>query len=69
MPGELFFFLLGAGIGGAAMWFAAATVTATKYSGSDCGPTVQSIAARLEREGTRCARLPKGQSAHRAAPR
>lgn len=69
MPGELFFFLLGAGIGGAAMWFAATAVTATKYSSSAGGRTVQSIKARLEREGTRYSRLPKGQSAHRAAPR
>ncbi|WP_306364321.1 hypothetical protein [Nocardia sp. CC227C] len=70
MPGELWFFLLGLGIGGAAMWFAACAVTTTKYSGFGEGPTVQNITARLEREGVLSARTAKGNSpAHRASPR
>ncbi|GAB2526795.1 hypothetical protein GCM10027167_33020 [Nocardia heshunensis] len=70
MPGELLFFLLGAGIGGAAMWFAACALAATKYSSTADGATVQSITARLEREGIRNSRSVKGQPAtHRAQAR
>lgn len=70
MPGELFSFLLGAGIGGAAMWFTACAVAATRYSGTAAGPTVQSIRARLEREGNRNSAVMKGRApTHRADSR
>lgn len=68
MPGELLFFLLGAGIGGAAMWFAACALAATKYSSTADGATVQSITARLEREGNRNSRAAKGQPVTHRAP-
>ncbi|MEV6772545.1 hypothetical protein AB0N05_28305 [Nocardia sp. NPDC051030] len=69
MPGELFFFLLGAGIGGAAMWFAACAVVSIKYSSPMHGPTVQSITARLEREGIRNSPALKTQAHAHRAPR
>lgn len=69
MAGELVYFLLGAVIGGAAMWFAACAVLAGKYSSSGQGPTVQSIAARLEREGMSRKGLRSHAPAHRAQPR
>ncbi|MGV9666832.1 hypothetical protein ACWDUL_17980 [Nocardia niigatensis] len=69
MPGELLFFLLGAGIGGAAMWFVACALAATGYSSTADGATVQSITARLEREGIRNSPSMKGRPpAHRATP-
>lgn len=68
MPGELLFFLLGAGIGGAAMWFAACALAATKYSSAADGATGQTITARLEREGNRNSRAAKGQPVTHRAP-
>lgn len=69
MAGELVYFLLGAVIGGAAMWFAACAILAAKYSSPLQGPTVQSIADRLEREGIPRSTSKSHAPAHRAHER